>query len=149
MNAAAMYPVQNVAAAIACRGDRVLVTRRAPGQKMAGLWEFPGGKLEPGETPQTCIVREIAEELSVDCTAGGILMEHRHTYSGGAINLIAVIVTLTSDGFRLSVHDDARWVPASDLLSLELAPADIPVARRLRDLFKRGALQPSASARMS
>ncbi len=98
---------------------------------MAGLWEFPGGKREAGETIEACIVREIAEELSLDCTAGEILMQHRHVYDGGAINLIAVFVTLASDDWRLSVHDDARWVPAGELLSLDLAPADIPVARAL------------------
>ena len=126
-----MSIVQDVVAAIACREDRVLVTRRAPGQKMAGLWEFPGGKREAGETIEACIVREIAEELSLDCTAGEILMQHLHVYDGGAINLIAVFVTLASDDWRLSVHDDARWVPAGELLSLDLAPADIPVARAL------------------
>jgi 8-oxo-dGTP diphosphatase len=124
-------PTSNVAAAIALRGDRVLVTRRAIGQKMAGLWEFPGGKLEVGETVQACIVREIAEELSVACVAGEVFCESLHQYDGGAINLIAVLVSLDSDCWQLSVHDEARWVGPDELMQLDLAPADIPIAKKL------------------
>lgn len=93
-----MLVPKDVAAAIAIRGNRVLVTRRAPGQKLAGVWEFPGGKLEAGETPQTCIVRELFEELSIACEADEVLTQNLHTYPGGAINLIAVRVRMASDG---------------------------------------------------
>jgi 8-oxo-dGTP diphosphatase len=98
---------------------------------MAGLWEFPGGKLEMGETAQACIVRELAEELCVSCVAGDVFVESLHAYDGGAINLIAVHVTLASDCWKLSVHDEARWVGPDELLELDLAPADIPIAHKL------------------
>lgn len=123
---------RHVAAAIIIRDDRVLVTRRGPGQKMAGLWEFPGGKLEAGETVQACIVRELAEELSVSCVAGDVFIENLHIYDGIAINLIGVHVTLASDHLELSVHDEARWVGPDELLQLDLAPADRPIAQKLR-----------------
>lgn len=123
-----MLVPKDVAAAIAIRGNRVLVTRRAPGQKLAGVWEFPGGKLEAGETPQTCIVRELFEELSIACEADEVLTQNLHTYPGGAINLIAVRVRMASDDWQLSVHDEARWVSATELMDLDLAPADIPIA---------------------
>ncbi len=125
--------VKDVAAAIIVRDGQVLMARRAPGQNLAGYWEFPGGKVEPGETIRACIARELAEELSVTCEPGEIMMQHLHRYDGGAINLIAIYVRMTCDDWRLSVHDDARWIGADALMALHLAPADIPVARAVRD----------------
>ena len=123
--------VEAVAAAIAFKEGRVLVTRRAPGQKLAGFWEFPGGKLEPGETLSGCIVRELEEELSVRSVAGNVILESLYEYPGGSINLIAIEVQLLDEEFRLSVHDAAEFVPPSALLSMELAPADVPIAEEL------------------
>lgn len=123
-----MCAPKDVAAAIAIQDNRVLVTRRAPGQKLAGVWEFPGGKLEADETPQACIVRELLEELSITCEAYEVLTQNLHSYPGGAINLIAVRVRIASDDWQLSVHDEARWVSATELMDLDLAPADIPIA---------------------
>jgi 8-oxo-dGTP diphosphatase len=125
--------VKQVAAAIARQGERVLVTRRAPGQHLAGFWEFPGGKLEEGETVQTCIVRELREELGVGCLARDIIAESVHEYAGGAINLIAIAVDLIETTFSLTVHDDAIFVTPSELLTMQLAPADIPIARQLAE----------------
>lgn len=65
---------RQVAAAIIYRDGNILITRRAPGEKLAGMWEFPGGKFEPGETPQSCIIRELREELGVESDAGEILI---------------------------------------------------------------------------
>lgn len=126
-----MKRVINVAAAIIQRGDAVFVARRGPDQKMPSLWEFPGGKLEQDETPQECIVRELAEELSIAVSAGCILGESQHDYPEVSINLIAVETYMLGDKFELTVHDDARWVKLEALLHLDLAPADIPIAREL------------------
>ena len=123
--------MKQVAAAIAFKEDRVLVTRRAPGQKLAGFWEFPGGKLEPGETASVCIVRELEEELGVQSAAGDVIVESVHDYPGGSINLIAIEVQLFADRFHLSVHDAAEFVSPSELLSMQLAPADMPIAEEL------------------
>lgn len=123
--------MKQVAAAIARRGNQVLVTRRAPGEHLAGFWEFPGGKLEAGETPASCIVREMQEELGVGCIAGDIITESQYEYAGGAINLIAIAVDLTDTTFDLTVHDEAIFVTPSELLTMQLAPADIPIARQL------------------
>jgi 8-oxo-dGTP diphosphatase len=120
-----------VAAAVICQEGMVLITRRAPGEKLAGMWEFPGGKLEPGETPQTCIVRELREELGVESVASEILTTSVFTYPGGAIELIAVTVALRSVVLTLQVHDKADWVKPQDLLGYELAPADIPIAEEI------------------
>jgi len=95
------------------------------------MWEFPGGKLEPGETPQSCIVRELREELGVESDAGEILTTSVFAYPGGTIELIAVTVSLRSAVLTLHVHDRAEWVTPQDLQSYELAPADIPIAEEI------------------
>jgi 8-oxo-dGTP diphosphatase len=120
-----------VAAAVVYLDGRVLITRRAPGQSLEGLWEFPGGKVEPGETLQECIVRELDEELGVTSVAGEILMTVTYTYPGGTIELIAVLVELQSTQFTLQVHDLYEWVRPDDLLLYDLAPADIPIAEEI------------------
>jgi 8-oxo-dGTP diphosphatase len=120
-----------VAAAIAISGGKVLVTRRSPGQNLAGFWEFPGGKLEDEEDVGTCIVRELLEELGVTSSAGEVITTSEYTYQGGAISLIAIAVELHSHDFRLAVHDDHAWIAPEELLSLNQAPADIPIAKEL------------------
>lgn len=120
-------PPVPVAAAIIVEDGRVLVTRRGPGRSMAGFWEFPGGKLEAGETPQICIMRELAEELAIEGEAGAVLAESVHAGPGGAIRLIAVAVRRLSDRLTLSEHDAFRWATADELRALPLAPADVPV----------------------
>ncbi|KAB0532945.1 MULTISPECIES: (deoxy)nucleoside triphosphate pyrophosphohydrolase [Pseudomonas] len=120
-----------VAAAVVHLDGKILITRRAPGQKLAGMWEFPGGKLERGETPQDCIIRELREELGVESVAGEILTSTIYTYPGGTIELIAVRVDLKSTQFTLQVHDLFEWVRPQELLRHDLAPADIPIAEEI------------------
>ncbi|BCY03523.1 (deoxy)nucleoside triphosphate pyrophosphohydrolase [Stutzerimonas stutzeri] len=120
-----------VAAAVVYRDGNILITRRAPGEKLAGMWEFPGGKLESGESPQSCIVRELREELGVESDAGEILTTSLYTYPGGTIELIAVLVSLRSTALKLQVHDLAEWVLPNELLGYDFAPADIPIAEEI------------------
>jgi len=141
-------PPVPVAAAIIVEAGRVLVTRRGPGRSMAGLWEFPGGKLEPRETPQACIVRELAEELAIEAEAGEVLAESVHVGAGGAIKLIAVAVRRLSGRLVLSEHDACLWATADDLHALPLAPADVPVAAAIGAMIDECAarLPPAKSA---
>ncbi|OLF53414.1 (deoxy)nucleoside triphosphate pyrophosphohydrolase [Pseudomonas chlororaphis] len=120
-----------VAAAVVHLNGKILIARRAPHQKLAGMWEFPGGKLERGETPQDCITRELREELGVESVAGEILTSTTYTYPGGMIELIAVRVDLQSTQFVLQVHDLIEWVRPHELLRYDLAPADVPIAEEI------------------
>ena len=126
---------KNVSAAIAISDGSILITRRAAGEKLAGLWEFPGGKQEPGESIHQCLEREILEELCVRARVGDIFAESLYKYAGGTINLVAILIELDSTDFSLSVHDAARWVKIESLLNYELAPADIPIAERIVQIY--------------
>lgn len=123
--------VKTVVAAIAIRDGNVLLARRKPGESNAGLWEFPGGTIKEGETPQQALEREIWEELGVKAKAGPVVARNEHRYPGGAIMLVAVQVELESFDFILSDHDLAQWVPRNKLLEYALSPADIPIAREI------------------
>lgn len=109
----------------------MLVTRRGPGEHLAGMWEFPGGKLEGKESPEECIVRELSEELGIRVSTGRVIAESRYDYEGGAINLIAVETHILAGEIALTVHDAFDWVSPQRLLEIELAPADIPIAEEI------------------
>jgi mutator protein MutT len=128
-----------VTAAILRRGNEVLLTRRAPGEKLAGLWEFPGGKAHIGEAPEDCLARELLEELSLRCAVGRKVAESEYRYAHGEFAIVAYEAEILSGSMTLTVHDQAEWVPIGNLLDYELAPADIPIARAVRPPGRKGA----------
>ncbi|MBB3763440.1 (deoxy)nucleoside triphosphate pyrophosphohydrolase [Sphingomicrobium lutaoense] len=123
--------MKEVAAAIIVEHGKVLIARRRPGQILEGHWEFPGGKLEPNETVQECIVRELHEELGIGVTAGEVLTHSIYEYPGGAIKLIAIYAEVKSGEVKLSVHDALDWVYPLELRETRLAPADIRIAEEV------------------
>jgi 8-oxo-dGTP diphosphatase len=120
--------MKDVTAAIILENDQVLLTRRAPGEKHAGGWEFPGGKVEAGESPESCLHRELLEELEIETSIGEKLTESIHTYDTGAIRLLAYRATILSGALSLHVHDEYRWVSVAALTQFQLLPADVPIA---------------------
>ena len=102
---------------------------------MAGKWEFPGGKLEPNETPEECLQRELMEELSIQTRIGSFIGESIYEYDHGAIKLIGYEVEHLSGEFVLTVHDDMKWVGVGELLEYDLAPADVPLITILKERF--------------
>lgn len=123
--------MKQVAAAIIFNKGKILVTRRAPGEKLAGYWEFPGGKLEGNETPQECVVRELREELGLHATAGEVLASSVYEYTGGAIELIAVECAVQNYEIVLTVHDAYEYIQPEALLDIRLAPADVDIAKKI------------------
>ncbi len=121
--------MKNVSAAIIRRKDTILITRRAKGEKLAGHWEFPGGKQEDDETIQECLERELEEELGIQAHCGNILTESLYEYPGGTINLIAIDTEIIEGEINLTVHDRYEWVSLNEMLNYNLAPADIPIAK--------------------
>jgi 8-oxo-dGTP diphosphatase len=122
-----------VAAAIIRKNGCVLLARRSAGQKLAGFWEFPGGKVENGETAEECLARELAEELGILTRIGEKCAESSHEYEHGSFRIVAYFVDNISGEPRPSVHDRLEWVKIGDMERYQLLPADIPdceVARK-------------------
>ena len=128
--------MKTVTAAIIHQNNRILLTRRKEGQKLSGYWEFPGGKIEHGETPQQCLERELYEELGVKSKAGSIIAESVYEYGHGAIKLIGIETSLECLDITLTVHDRAEWVKLDDLTKYQLAPADIPIAHKIKEILQ-------------
>jgi 8-oxo-dGTP diphosphatase len=117
-----------VTAAIIVSQGKVLIARRRRGDSMEGFWEFPGGSLEPGETLQECLERELAEELCVEAIAGDVVAESSHCDERGALRLIALRAEIVSGEPAPAAHDEIAWVDPRDLASYRLSPADVPIA---------------------
>lgn len=122
-----------VTAAVVRRDGRVLIARRLPGGERPGLWEFPGGKVERGETPEEGLRRELREELAVEAEVGPLLVTVCHDYPDKAIQLLAYQCTVTQGEPRAVECAEVRWVRPEELASYPVAPADEPIVRRLLD----------------
>ena len=122
-----------VAAAVIRRGDSFLVTKRQPGVHLAGCWEFPGGKCEPGETLDACLARELGEELGVAAHIGAELFTIAHDYPDRRVELHFLDCELDGDPAPL-LGQEMRWVPRADLPTLEFPPADAELIRTLAGL---------------
>lgn len=131
-------PVVLVAAAALVDADgRVLIAQRPEGRSMAGLWEFPGGKVEPGETPEQALVRELREELSIEvcetCLAPFTFASHSYQHFH---LLMPLFLCKRWDG-EISAREgqQLKWVRASRLADYAMPPADLPLIPWLRDLL--------------
>ncbi len=113
-----------VAAAVVLRDGCVLLTRRAKGQHLAGMWEFPGGKLEPGESPEETLVRECREECGIDIEVGEILDVTHHRYPEKDVLLLFYRCALRGGEVQHLQVADHAWVPPGELDRYELPPAD-------------------------
>lgn len=125
------------ACALVDADGRVLVTRRPAGRPLAGLWEFPGGKIEPGETPEACLIRELAEELGVrtheSCLAPLTFASHRYP---DFHLLMPLFVCRVWQGLpEPREGQEIRWVRPHELADLPMPPADRPLVAMLRDLL--------------
>ncbi len=121
-----------VTAAILVQDGRVLLAQRRATDRLAGKWEFPGGKIEPGETPEACLAREMREEFRVEIAVGPLFGVSRWESGRGQIELLAYRCNGQSGDFVPVVHAAFAWVPVSTLTGYDLAPADVPLAQQLR-----------------
>ena len=119
-----------VIAAVIERGERLLVSRRLKGTHLAGYWEFPGGKCEPGEPHEVCLARELTEELGVDSTIGDEILVTEHAYSERTIRLHFRHATIAGEPQPL-LGQELRWIARRDLGQLTVPDAD----RELIDLL--------------
>lgn len=120
-----------VAAAIIRREGRILLCRRGEGGNCAFLWEFPGGKLENGETPEECLKRECREELSIDIEVGSLYERFDYDYPDKAIRFHFFEASIQKGEPVLTVHREARWLWPRELKALDACPADRGLVERL------------------
>ena len=116
-----------VSCAVIMDGDLVLLTQRSELMPHPLKWEFPGGKLQAGETPESSIIREIREELGVEISVLKLLPSVRHYYTDSAVKLIPFVCTIRQGKIRLSEHKTYRWVPRSELDQMDWIDADVEV----------------------
>ncbi len=117
--------------------NRVLIAQRPPGKAMAGLWEFPGGKVEPGETPEDAVIREIAEELSVKVTKSCLAPLTFASFDYPEFHLLMPLyVCRRWEGTPVArEHSALKWVRANRLRDYPMPPADEPLISHLADLL--------------
>lgn len=127
--------MKEVTAAIIIDKSKILIAQRGANEKLSGKWEFPGGKIEVGETPQQCLKREIKEELELDIEIGNYLGESIYTYPNDEIKLIVYFATVSGGEMKLSVHDKVEWITISEIDEYDFAPADIPFVEKLKEVF--------------
>ncbi|MDH4983565.1 8-oxo-dGTP diphosphatase MutT [Hyphomicrobium sp. D-2] len=125
------------AAAIVDTDNRVLLTRRPPGKDMAGLWEFPGGKVEPGETPEAALRRELFEELGIDVCPECLhpITFASHTYEKFHLLMPLFLVRQWDGMVAAQEGQELAWVRAMRLKDYPMPPADVPLIPALRDLL--------------
>ena len=125
--------LKQVAAAVIISDGKVLIARRKKGERHEGLWEFPGGKIEPGETPQLCLERELFEELGLKVKAGQLIAESVDRSDHGSFTIMAIEAQITGGCMKLNVHDQVIWAEINRLLAFDLAPADHELVEMIKD----------------
>jgi 8-oxo-dGTP diphosphatase len=126
-----MRPRKLVVAALIRDGARILMSRRRSDQPMPGLWEFPGGKVEPGESPTDALVREVREELGCEVQVDRIHDVVFHAYPEFDLYMLVYAATLSRGTPRAVDVAEIAWIEVERLPELELLPADYPLARAL------------------
>ena len=128
--------MKKVTAAIIIDDGKILITQRATDTTLPLKWEFPGGKVEVGETPEDCLSREIMEELNLEVIIQDFFTSSLYKYEFGEIELLAYFAKILSGDLHLNVHADYNWILPKDLLLFDFAPADIDIVQKLQQLFK-------------
>jgi mutator protein MutT len=126
-------PHYHVTAAIIKESDKVLITRRPTGSHLAGYWEFPGGKQEPGEDLEQCLARELAEEIGIKVRVDELFMEVKHTYPDKRISLHVFKCTPISGTPDTLQCSELKWVPISALHCFTFPPPDLRIVEILRN----------------
>lgn len=121
-----------VTAALLKHGNSFLIGKRKGKDSVAGKWEFPGGKIEEGESPEECLRREMYEEFQIDIKVKELFAESIYSYETGSIKLLAYWAEWVSGELSPTVHDDYKWVFIDEMSQYDFAPADIPFIEKLR-----------------
>ena len=125
-------PLTEVVAALIWRGKRFLICQRPAHKGNALLWEFVGGKVEPGETLEEALVRECREELDVLIEVDDVFMEVTHTYPDLTVHLTLFNSRIAEGEPKLLEHNDLRWITRQEIDEYEFCPADVEILAKLK-----------------
>ena len=120
-----------VCAAVILHQDKVLITLRPEDKRLGGYWEFPGGKIEAGESPQFALVRELHEELDIEIVVGALLETVDHHYEWGTVRIFAYLCTWERGEIKHLEVADHCWVAPENLLNYDILAADQPIIEKL------------------
>ena len=123
-----------VVAAVICQGYRIFATARGYGE-FKGQWEFPGGKIEAGETPQQALIREIKEELELDITNLNYLTTVEYDYPKFHLSMDCFICKIKKGNLVLKEHEAAKWLAKETLHTVDWLPADYGLVEKLREML--------------
>ncbi len=123
--------ITEVAAALIWRGERFLICKRPADKARALLWEFVGGKLEPGETGQEALVRECKEELDITVEAGDAFTEVTHVYPDLTVHLTLYHCTIAMGEPKLLEHADMAWITPDEIGNYDFCPADVEILDKI------------------
>ena len=127
-----MERVTEVAAALIWQGDRFLICQR-PAHKARGLlWEFVGGKVEPGETPEAALIRECREELAVTLSVQDVFMDVIHEYPDLTVHLTLFNAVIAEGVPQMLEHNDIRWITPAEIPLYDFCPADEEILREIQ-----------------
>jgi len=125
-----------VTAAVIEKDGKILIAQRKAGDRFSRLWEFPGGKLEPGENPEQCLRRELREELGVEARVEDFLGSFPFASPYLAIELLAYRVSIVGGRLAPNDHEELRWVSPADLKDFPFTEPDIPLVEILKREFE-------------
>lgn len=117
----------DVTAAIVERDGKFLIARRAKGKHMGNKWEFPGGRIEDGESPEQCLQRELQEELGIAAIIKDFVAESVFDYGNKIVRLLGYKAEYISGDFKLTAHSEIKWVKIDEFNDFEFCAADIPL----------------------
>lgn len=127
-----MKKIIKVVGAILIKEGRILCAQRGGEKSLPYLWEFPGGKIEQGESPHQALIRELSEELLIEVELEATIFDAvSYEYDFGVVNLTTIIGKLKSGEPVLTEHQEIRWLSPKELFEVEWAPADIPIVKQL------------------
>ena len=128
--------ITEVVAAIIWQDDKFMICQR-PAHKARGLlWEFVGGKVEPGETKEQALIRECREELAVTLSVGEIFMDVVHEYPDLTVHLTLFNATIAEGKPVMLEHNDIRWITPSEIPTYEICPADVEILAKICEVFE-------------
>jgi 8-oxo-dGTP diphosphatase len=125
--------MQQVTAAILMKDKKIFIAKRPANDQLPHKWEFPGGKIEAGETPGECLKREMREEFGIDVRVGDYFCSSVYHYSHAEIELLAYFVDWVGGMMAPMAHAGIRWVMAQELSKFDFAPADVAIVERLQE----------------